>query len=104
VGGDTPIVIGPFQTLDSGGTFSHNVLDLPLIRHYQRNIVATKEKLNDTREAIVSAFMTSYLLVLRAKLLWMRLTRAVHSPKGSSIRLICKKTARHRLGHIARKR
>ena len=68
--GHTPSVIGPFQTLDSGGSFSQNVLNLPLIRQYQssrQNITTAKAVLSGTREGIVSAVVTSYLLVLRAK-------------------------------------
>ena len=70
VGGHSPSAIGPFQVLDSGGSFSQNVLNLPLIRHYQssrQNIVTAKAELNGTREEIVSAVVSSYLLVLRAK-------------------------------------
>ncbi|MGB6688482.1 MAG: TolC family protein [Terracidiphilus sp.] len=70
VGGDTPTIIGPFQSLDSGGSFSQNALNLPLILHYQssrQNIATAKAELNGTREGIVSAVVTSYLLVLRAK-------------------------------------
>jgi Outer membrane efflux protein len=61
-GGDTPNAIGPFQVLDFGGRFSQNVLNLPLIRHYQssrENIVAAEAALNGTREDIVSATVTS---------------------------------------------
>lgn len=68
--GHTPSVIGPFQTLDSGGSFSQNALNLPLIRQYQssrQNITTAKAVLSGTREGIVSAVVTSYLLVLRAK-------------------------------------
>jgi outer membrane protein len=70
LGGDRPSVVGPFQILDSGGGFSQSALDLPLIRHYQsskQNIVTAKAELNGAREDIVSAVVTSYLLVLRAK-------------------------------------
>lgn len=69
-GGDTPNAIGPFQILDSGGSFSQNVLNLPLIRNYQssrQNIVTAKAELKGSREEIVSVVVTSYLLVLRAK-------------------------------------
>jgi outer membrane protein TolC len=69
-GGDTPSVIGPFQVLDSGGSFSQNALNLPLIRHYQssrQNIATAQAELILTHEEIVSAVVTSYLLVLRAK-------------------------------------
>lgn len=68
-GGDSPSVIGPFQVLDSGGSFSQDAFNLPLIRHYQssrQNIVTAKTDLSRTHEEIVSAVVSSYLLVLRA--------------------------------------
>lgn len=70
LGGHTPAVTGPFQSLDSGGSFSENAVNLPLISHYEssrENITTAKAELNGTREGIVSAVVTSYLLVLRAK-------------------------------------
>jgi outer membrane protein len=69
-GGHTPNAVGPFQVLDSGGSFSQAVLNIPLIRNYQgskQNIVTAQVELSGTREGIVSAVVTSYLLVLRAK-------------------------------------
>ena len=68
--GGAPSIIGPFQNLDSGGSFSQNALNLPLIRRYEtsrQNIVTANAELNGSREGIISAVVTSYLLVLRAK-------------------------------------
>lgn len=69
-GGHIPTQYGPFQVLDFGGEFSQTLIDLSLLRHYQarkQDIVTANEELHSTREEIVSAVVTSYLLVQRAK-------------------------------------
>jgi len=60
---------GPFQYIEAGPVFSQTLLDLPLIRGYQigqegRRAARADEK--TTREAVVSAVVNQYLLVLRA--------------------------------------
>jgi outer membrane protein len=60
---------GPYQYVEAGPTFSQTLLNLPLIRGYQIGQEGRREARADeqtTREIVVNAVVSQYLLVLRA--------------------------------------
>jgi outer membrane protein len=64
-----PIPAGPYQTYEGGPSFSQTILSFPEIRRYQIGREETRGARADertTRETVVTAVVTQYLLVLRA--------------------------------------
>jgi outer membrane protein len=63
------VAAGPFQYIQAGPSFSQSLLDLPLIRDYQKSREGVRQTLaqeSATREDVISSVVTQYLNVLRA--------------------------------------